>query len=257
MPRRSAARFGVLAMFAKFAAASAVFASAVLFASTASATLIRDYELNGSLTDSAGSGIDITNNGATLGPSGLTFGANQGPTATGLDVSVYTIVTSFDLDTVDGYRKLVDFKVGTSDNGLYTLNGDLDFYNSAFGPGGVIGAGDTVQVALTRDGSGLVTGYVNGVQQFSFDDSSTQLAVTGANPQDKLLFFQDDVVTGQREASGGFVDYIKVYDTALSASDIAALNGGVPEPAAWAMMILGLGGAGAVLRRRRNHLALA
>ncbi|HEX7947292.1 MAG TPA: PEPxxWA-CTERM sorting domain-containing protein, partial [Phenylobacterium sp.] len=28
-------------------------------------------------------------------------------------------------------------------------------------------------------------------------------------------------------------------------------TGGVPEPATWAMMILGFGGIGAVLRRRR------
>jgi len=32
-------------------------------------------------------------------------------------------------------------------------------------------------------------------------------------------------------------------------------NAVVPEPAAWAMLILGFGGAGAMLRRRRTHLA--
>ncbi|MGZ6015388.1 MAG: PEPxxWA-CTERM sorting domain-containing protein [Phenylobacterium sp.] len=32
---------------------------------------------------------------------------------------------------------------------------------------------------------------------------------------------------------------------------VVATSGGVPEPAAWVMMILGFGGAGAVLRRRR------
>jgi hypothetical protein len=31
----------------------------------------------------------------------------------------------------------------------------------------------------------------------------------------------------------------------------------VPEPAAWAMMIIGFGGVGAVMRRRRGHLAFA
>jgi len=242
-------------MFAKFAAAGAVFASAVLFASTASADLIRDYELNGSLADSASSGIDITNNGGALGATGITFGANQGPTVTGFDLSVYTIVTSFDLTSVNGFRKLIDFKNGASDDGLYTENGDLDFFDSAFGPNGIIGAGATVQVALTRDASGIVTGYVNGVEQISFDDSSSALAVTSSD--DVLNFFQDDRATGGREASDGFVDYVQIYNTALSGSDIAALNGGVPEPATWAMMILGLGGAGAALRRRRGQPALA
>ena len=36
-----------------------------------------------------------------------------------------------------------------------------------------------------------------------------------------------------------------------------ALTGGVPEPASWALMLLGFGGLGAVLRRRRATLVLA
>lgn len=34
-------------------------------------------------------------------------------------------------------------------------------------------------------------------------------------------------------------------------------GGGVPEPATWAMLIVGMGGMGAVLRRRRSQLAAA
>ena len=33
-------------------------------------------------------------------------------------------------------------------------------------------------------------------------------------------------------------------------------NGAVPEPATWSLMILGLGGVGAVLRRRARHQAV-
>ena len=35
--------------------------------------------------------------------------------------------------------------------------------------------------------------------------------------------------------------------------DRSVLSGGVPEPAAWTMMILGFGAVGAVLRRRRGQ----
>jgi len=69
-------------------------------------------------------------------------------------------------------------------------------------------------------------------------------------------------------------DYIHHYkahaqDDPLSASQIHAVfandfghqafayAGGVPEPATWTMMILGFGGMGAVLRRRRQAVALA
>lgn len=38
-------------------------------------------------------------------------------------------------------------------------------------------------------------------------------------------------------------------------SNVLSVGGGVPEPAAWALMILGFAGAGAALRRRRVALA--
>ena len=34
------------------------------------------------------------------------------------------------------------------------------------------------------------------------------------------------------------------------------VGGGIPEPATWTMMILGFGGLGALLRRRRKHAAV-
>ncbi len=37
--------------------------------------------------------------------------------------------------------------------------------------------------------------------------------------------------------------------------DVLSATGGVPEPGTWALMILGFGGAGAMLRRRRTALA--
>ena len=39
--------------------------------------------------------------------------------------------------------------------------------------------------------------------------------------------------------------------------DNLSTGGAVPEPATWAMMLVGFGGLGAVLRRRRNQIALA
>ena len=35
------------------------------------------------------------------------------------------------------------------------------------------------------------------------------------------------------------------------------LLGGVPEPASWALMMIGFGGLGALLRRRRSQVVLA
>lgn len=43
----------------------------------------------------------------------------------------------------------------------------------------------------------------------------------------------------------------------IAAIDGISLTGGVPEPAAWTLMLMGFGGLGAVMRHRRSQVALA
>ncbi len=45
-------------------------------------------------------------------------------------------------------------------------------------------------------------------------------------------------------------------DLAISGIGLDTLRGGVPEPASWALMLMGFGGLGAVLRRRRAPMAI-
>ena len=51
------------------------------------------------------------------------------------------------------------------------------------------------------------------------------------------------------------VGVISFARTHPNAAPLDSAPGGVPEPAAWALMILGFGGAGALLRQRRGRLA--
>lgn len=231
-----------------------VAAGAALLSLPANAAVIGDFRLDGNLNNAAGGALTLANNGGALSATGITFGANQGPTISGFANPVaYSIELAFSLTDVGGYRKLLDFQNRGSDSGLYALNSSLNFYPVVNGPGGDFTSNQLVTVILTHDANSTV-GYVNGVARWSFGGGANSLA----NITSVLHAFRDDFATGQGEASGGFVDYIRVYDTQLSAAEISRLlppgsgNGGIPEPASWAMMLTGFGLAGAALRRHNK-----
>ena len=98
----------------------------------------------------------------------------------------------------------------------------------AFGlaPGGI---GDTGNPVLAYDGpsDGPVYGYVIGGQRFDVNHSRIY------------------------QLTGGFFTQFTSYDFVVDHVTFGAPSPmGVPEPGSWALMILGLGAAGAMLRRR-------
>jgi hypothetical protein len=70
---------------------------------------------------------------------------------------------------------------------------------------------------------------------------------TGFTSNGRLTFTFDSAIDSVDLASGG---------NAFEISDITAVSA-IPEPAAWTMMILGFGGVGGLMRRRRTWLATA
>jgi hypothetical protein len=80
---------------------------------------------------------------------------------------------------------------------------------------------------------------------------------------DEYNLFSDNASTYELYRARAGVGYVANSVGALTVSpsnhgfDQPGPNGGVPEPAAWALMIIGLGGVGAALRRRRSPLAAA
>jgi hypothetical protein len=224
-------------------------AGVAVLTAPASAAVIGDFGLNGTTANAAGGALTLTNNGGTLGANGITFAANQGPTISGFaSPAAYSVEMAFSLDTTSGYRKLLDFSNLTLDAGFYNLSGYLNFYPVLTAGTPDFTAGVQSVVVLTHDGT-TTSGYVNGVQRWTFAGSNNSLA----NISSVLQVLQDDHATGQREASGGFLDYLRVYDTALSAEEVGALTppGAVPEPASWALMLTGFGLAGVAIRRQR------
>ena len=136
---------------------------------------------------------------------------------------VYSVAMLFAFDEVNGYRRILDFKNGTTDNGLYVYSGTIGFW----GPGkwstaAPITANTYVQVVVTRDASKNLRVYVNGVEHLSFVDSGDAGALDANN---KFRFFQDNTQGSYTtEASAGYAARIRVYDCALSATQVSGLD---------------------------------
>jgi hypothetical protein len=225
-------------------ACAALTVAAIASFSANAATLTHLYLLDDA-TDAQG-GPSVLGSGAfgvnQLGATGYQFNSNQGLTfANVVNASAYSIDFSYSFDVDTGYRKLIDFKSLASDAGLYNLSQRLNFYPVTSGSPQLV-AGQLARVTLTRDTAGQVMGYVNGVQEISFSDTGN--LATFSDPQQLARMFQDDNTTGGRESSGGFVDYVRIYDGALSAGEVASLTNPVaapvPEPSSWALMAIGL-----------------
>ncbi|HEY9191660.1 MAG TPA: PEP-CTERM sorting domain-containing protein [Methyloversatilis sp.] len=206
------------------------------------------YLLSGSLADQSGGPSLAPIGDGTLMADGYAFDQGEGLSLAGVLIGdSYTIDLSFSFDAVGGYRRILQFKDYTSDRGLYVLGGALNFYNFVTGSPDSFAVGRPVQVTITRSAAGEFSGYVDGAEKIAFTDSGNDAVFSG--PDSVAQFFVDDHAVGG-EMSGGKVSYIRTWNRALSAAEVAALAAPVPEPGTWVMMMAGIALLGAVARRR-------
>jgi hypothetical protein len=205
--------------------------------SAAAATLKADYQFQGTLASSVGTPPDlatlgsVANTYATETVDGqvrtvLSFPADNGvvlvPTTGVVPNDRYSIVILLLLHHVDSYRRLNAFNNGQADVGFYLYNGHLLFYPNDVEGSSVINADTWAQVVLTRDGTGLVSGYLQGLRELVFIDGSD--AIIDSN--NMLRFFRDDEcgATSCGEDSDGEVARIRLFDDALTPDEVAALD---------------------------------
>jgi concanavalin A-like lectin/glucanase superfamily protein len=214
-------------------AAAVALTALALNGCTPAPTPTADYQFNGTTKACKNAAPALTGLGttgfATESVDGKTWkvqtfddnsGVQLSPTAAEMAPGVYTIVVLFRVSAPEGFVRLIDFKNGTNDTGLYGQAGLLSFYNYAGGTSPTIGT-TYVQVALTRASDGTVSGYVDGAQQFTFTDTAN----AGVISDDTLRFFQDNTSGGSgNEASPGAVARIRLYDKALTATEVGNLN---------------------------------
>ena len=163
----------------------------------------------------------------------LTFAEGAGVAIRGLELigagastSPYTIIVQlrFESTPANGYVRVIRWNFG-NDNGLYLHDGMLDFYDNNVDPldhegSTIVGLHQYAEVAVTRDASKLITGYVNGVPQFTYTDAFNQ--AISDHPVGNIYFFVDN---GNTEVSAGAVARIRVYDSALPANEITNTEG--------------------------------
>ncbi|MDB6111575.1 MAG: hypothetical protein JWR69_3325 [Pedosphaera sp.] len=140
------------------------------------------------------------------------------PSAGVVPTNVWSMVLLFRYDTVSGYRRIVDTKNPPGEFGLYVQSGNLYFYPSAGGSGSPMTASNYVQVVMTRDATNLVSGYLNGVKQFSFVDNANYGTISGSPAG--FRFFIDNGA----ENSGGAVARIRLYDHVLTPEQVPLLD---------------------------------
>jgi len=149
-----------------------------------------------------------------------------------------TVTTSDSLNAVGGYD-------------ITAIGGDVD--------------GDAVTGLIANPGQPFATVSADGL--FVFDNvlwsagapalSNAGLFFSAASG-DEYNLFSDSADTYELYRANSDVGYLANSVGALSVGEGFGPGGGpVPEPASWTLMILGFGGIGAALRRRRGQAAPA
>ncbi|MBU1377841.1 MAG: PEPxxWA-CTERM sorting domain-containing protein [Alphaproteobacteria bacterium] len=203
-----------------------------------------DYTLFGTTYNS----LYINNNGSVSFGAGVAAYDPSGPT--GQDSPIISPFFS-DVDTRNPLSGVVHYQLDTAGQLVVTWD-QVAAYNTrgdVFNSFQLVLRGDNF---TTPEGEGQI-GFFYKTMDWQASDTGANLAAVG---------FGDGAGNGQvLQGSTGQLnlnDAVENHHIWFDANLVVVPPGGaVPEPSTWAMMVLGLGGVGALMRRRRMAFAAA
>lgn len=169
----------------------------------------------------------------------------------------------------NAWRRILDTLDRQSDAGFYAdPSNQLDVYPVGGSAAGILaGAYRNIVLTVGPSGPNNVTAYIDGGTSLNLTTDVLNIGSSGI-----IGLFLDNVAGGgQGEWSNANIATANFFEGVLTAEEAAAFKGdayvppiggggsvgGVPEPATWALMLIGFGGIGASLRRRRGIGAIA
>ncbi|OSP56581.1 hypothetical protein BV911_01065 [Pseudoruegeria sp. SK021] len=194
-------------------------------AQSQAASLLNAFEFWSDFSDAVGTAT-ASSTGGTVTAGELVFSANGGPRIDlPSQIKTFTLAMKFRLDTTAGKTKLLDFRTLASDGGLYNQNSSLVFFDTQppTATGLLTANKDHVLVFNRNDSSKLVDIYLDGSRVISFLDP-TGMTI---GYQGHIHVLEDDKTTSKTQAVSGVLDYVRIYDAALSPTQIATI--GLPQ----------------------------
>jgi hypothetical protein len=159
---------------------------------------LRHYQPARGFADLAGRGREVEPLGGVVQQGLYQFGPGAGLRLPDVGVEDdYQIEFSFRFAGGTGYQKLIDFKQGRADGGLYLYNGRLTFYTLANGV--TLDPGREYRLRLERDGeTRIVRAYIDFRPVFAFIDLHEDAVFENQD----AYFFVDDVTTRNEHGPG-------------------------------------------------------
>lgn len=160
--------------------------------------LARDFRMEQGLRDLTGRGTELEPLGGRLDHGRYVFDAGQGLELRNAGVTDhYAVELLFRYFGGDSYQKILDFKNGTKDDGLYFYQGHLTFYRMA--DGGQPQPGQEHRLRIDRNrATHIVRGTLDGVQAFAFLDLDDEAVFDKSAGR----LFVDDKTTGNEQGPG-------------------------------------------------------